>query len=407
MKSIQLWLPLFGRGIGFAETFRDMQRALSAWDCDHRIWMLPELEEPARWPEKGKGTKAFIRALPGETLECLDIYHVGENGYVYGAPHPDRFPTGRIDGLLDAWLQWPSTNELNWQNPPTLTVAVPEIVGDKVAYRRRTFRVPIVPLIEEPPDGAMLPARLSRAATISPETELTEALRRKHGPLRVTDRGNDLPPLMVSDRDPSVRYQGASLLAPPPLAGFFPAGVTLDALFHCMRMYRVVEQSKVDPVAALHQANTAATPYLSTGPSTRAFTWYAPTLMELQDPTAVIQRAATLGLNDVKSFSQLHASELWRKQMTEYVPVRRAWGPIGLFWALLIERLEAGQPMQLCERCGRSLRGKRGKRMCGADDNPECYRDRRSRDRRLERQREQAARKSRTKSRARARRSPA
>jgi hypothetical protein len=88
------------------------------------------------------------------------------------------------------------------------------------------------------------------------------------------------------------------------------------------------------------------------------------------------------------SLERLKKSDAWRKTMTAYIDVRRVWGPIGLLWALLIDRLEKGKPALQCDRCGRPLEGTRRKRLCGPRDDPKCYKARRAEDRRRERIRE-------------------
>jgi hypothetical protein len=68
--------------------------------------------------------------------------------------------------------------------------------------------------------------------------------------------------------------------------------------------------------------------------------------------------------------------------MGRLVPIRRVWGATGLFWALLLERLEEGRPSASCRRCGRIIWGKQGKRFCSPSDDLLCFRERRAADRR-------------------------
>ena len=75
----------------------------------------------------------------------------------------------------------------------------------------------------------------------------------------------------------------------------------------------------------------------------------------------------------------------WRKWLEESVPIRRAWGAVGLFWALLLDRLEARRPFVICERCGRIISGKAGKKFCGKADDAECFNGRRAVDQRRSR----------------------
>jgi hypothetical protein len=70
------------------------------WRDKHTVWCLQGIQEAARWQEG----QQWQLALPAELLDRIDVYYVGENGYVCG-PHADaRFCNGPVQGLLDAWL---------------------------------------------------------------------------------------------------------------------------------------------------------------------------------------------------------------------------------------------------------------------------------------------------------------
>lgn len=56
-----------------------------------------------------------------------------------------------------------------------------------------------------------------------------------------------------------------------------------------------------------------------------------------------------------------------------------------LILTLLLDRLEAQRPFIVCERCGRIIHGKDGKRFCGEGDDRECFKSRRTIDQRRSR----------------------
>jgi len=58
--------------------------------------------------------------------------------------------------------------------------------------------------------------------------------------------------------------------------------------------------------------------------------------------------------------------------MTEPVEIRRAWGPTGFFWTLLIDRLESAQTVRACARCGRPIKGTKRRRFCSRGENEVC-----------------------------------
>lgn len=377
MEPLQVWVPLVGAGLGFPDVARDVQRAFLEWDHDHRVWLLPGLTRQIRWREEG----VQLLGLPAERLECVDVYHVGENGFVSGPANFDRFPGRRVDGLLEAWLNVPGTHAVRWAAPWPIEIPVPEIAGEEIGYRNVKFTVPVLPFMPEAEGGLLLKHPQRAASAVFPEAEVSEALRELHGELW-TSGSEDRA---IFSKDGSFIRRAAALEATGPLKGLFVGGVTLDGLHHWVKMSGVLRQARTDPAGALHRALTLAGPYLSTGRSTRAKTWLQPTLSEVEDYDLAVQRAATLGLNSARNWEEAKSSTQWRAYMTEYIPVRRAWGPIGLFWVLLLERLKSAQVVNNCIRCGRKLIGTRRKQLCGRGDNAECYRQRRADDRRRER----------------------
>ncbi|MGH8059735.1 MAG: hypothetical protein ACREOH_21270, partial [Candidatus Entotheonellia bacterium] len=108
---LQLWLPTFGPSLGFPEVGRDMARVLQSWQGESTVWLLPDLNTPRRWWPSGKPVWERTLAIPAEHFDRIDVFHIGANGYVWGPGVHDRFPDGRVEGLLRSWLQ-------AWQLPP-------------------------------------------------------------------------------------------------------------------------------------------------------------------------------------------------------------------------------------------------------------------------------------------------
>ena len=82
MRPIQLWLPTLDDNLSLSDAQRDAQRAMKAWKGESRVWLLPELKNQIRWYEPiGDGkTHLSVLAIPAETLDCVDVFHIGENG---------------------------------------------------------------------------------------------------------------------------------------------------------------------------------------------------------------------------------------------------------------------------------------------------------------------------------------
>ncbi len=329
----------------------------------------------------------MVAAAPGETLECIDIYHVGQNGYAYGPPNFDRFSDGNVAGLLDAWLDWPARRGILWSEPVYVSFNVPVINGVEVTKERQKFLPRTLPFVATQDGGVVLRTPPGKVAPVFPEAEFAQHVGQEIGPLRLEIDAGGIA-LFVAPDAGNRAWPAGILEAAPPLHGFYPTGIGLDDLHHWVRMRSVVEQARSEPVAALQRARAVASPYLDTGRTTRTWSWLMPQFYETNDWKTVIQRGAMLGLNDVRKWEELKDSEAWRKAMTEWIDIRRAWGPIGFFWALLIDRLESAQTARACERCGRPITGTQRRRFCSLEENGDCFRARRAADRRGERQRE-------------------
>lgn len=113
--------------------------------------------------------------------------------------------------------------------------------------------------------------------------------------------------------------------------------------------------------------------------------WFWPTVIGGGED-AVLFAAETFGFT-ARKMLDLTTDPGFQKHLRKRVSIRRAWGPLGLFWALLLERLESLQSFLVCERCQRPIVGKKGKRFCSSKDNPACYLKRRASDRKHSRSR--------------------
>ena len=389
MRPLQILLPLIGGGLGDPRARRDATRACQTWNGEDRIWMvsnLPPTSTPV-WKEEWEGRQVRLRAIVAEEFNRVDIDHVGENGFVDGPPVPGGFAEIKVDGLLKAWLEWPERGTIEWKQPAPLAIDVPVFRGNEVTYVPSELApVPRVTVPIREPESSAFQVPGASHQPISPETELAEANERTLGTLAtkiVDDRV-----LVTSANDPDFLSAGATLWAAPPLEGLFPTGVNLDAIFHCAKMASVLRQSRSDLKGALKRARDWSTEYVTVGRSDLDHSWFRPTLAEVKDVDFVIRRGETHGLTDARTWEEASASNAWREKMTAPIPIRRAWGAIGLFWALVLDELENAQPQAFCDRCGRQIKARtRRKTFCSREENEDCYRARRAADRRRDRAR--------------------
>lgn len=384
MRPLQVWLPNITGTLAWPRAERDRSRAYEEWRGEDCVWLIPGLEEPFRWVEK---EDVACLAVPAEHWERLDVCHVGKNGAVYGPGANERFRDGRIDGLFDAWLNTSAAGGVKfYPGPDKLTLQAPQRDGRKVRYEVRHLHLEpgaTAPsdvdeendsggfTLRWPPAGVDLP-------TISPEAESHEL----YGPFDpVQDDGK---PIAVRRADKTQRALRVILEWPGPLRALFPSGSGLDDLYAYARMRSLARQSQADLDGARSAAQIDSAKYLTDGETCMGPAWLGPILAAEREEGALFALEARYGIS-ASSIAEAEQTDEWRGIMREPVPIRRAWGAVGLFWALMLDRLEEGRNFNVCQRCGRILQGKRGKRFCGRADDIKCFQERRAADRRRER----------------------
>src|SRR5262249_7055507 len=135
-------------------------------------------------------------------------------------------------------------------------------------------------------------------------------------------------------------------------------------------------------------------PYVSEAYAFQRDGWFAPTFVENgQEPTWLklqahpsmrVAKDLIASLRD-KQLARALNSNAWRRKLLEPMLVLRVWSVVGLFWALLLDRLEGYEGFAVCSRCGRPIGT--GSRFCGPEDNRECFNRRRAEDQKRSRMR--------------------
>lgn len=387
MRPLQVWLPNISGSLAWPEARRDRDRAYQAWRGEKTIWFSPELEMPFRWTDQG-GVACL--ALPSEHWERVEVYHVGANGAVWGADTSDTFPNGKVDGLLDAWLNLGAIGGVKcYPQPEKLVLEVPRIEADKVTYEMRELHVqpgavaPMGPHEEQGPGAFTIewPPPDDPLPSVSAEEESHEL----YGPFDPAE-DRDLP-IAVRRSDKTQRALRVMLEWPEPLKHLIPPGTGLDDLHASGRMSRIAHQSRTDLDAALSAARLYSADYLTDGETTTGAAWFGPILAAEGEEGALSALEVRYGLA-ASSIDEASETDAWREIVMRPFPIRRAWGATGLLYGLMLDRLEQGRGFNACERCGRVLQGKRGKRFCARADDIECFKARRAADRRKERYRQ-------------------
>jgi hypothetical protein len=157
----------------------------------------------------------------------------------------------------------------------------------------------------------------------------------------------------------------------------------LDILLGQQEMAVIARQIVKDLRGAQLEAVRRAAAHIFSGHTTEEKAWFRSVLLE-EGEGGVLFEAEKRGF-EARSFAELTSNPAFREYMSTKVTIQRAWGPLGLFWALLVEHLENNTGFQVCKRCGGLIGGKRSKRFCGKQDNPSCFNGRRARDQRTSR----------------------
>lgn len=404
MDAIQVWLPTVGRSLGDPRVMADLQRACEPWRNETWVYTVPGLPELVRqWPTPF-GTAMAVRA---DLTESFAVFHVGANGMIYGRRQEVVFATDEAgtreafteitalperpaQELLDAWLNLPHGNDLHvckkvreWMG--ALQVPMFDDAGKVTGYEVHQFARGAGPSYALVPDGDgalqwRIPTGPDCAPSVFPDAE---SMLRDYGS---PDGGRRRPSAAGFKGKPDqvdIRIGG-------PLAFLFPIWVGLDVQFNLIKMLAMMRIA--DPMSALAESRRHAARYLSQGTSTWELTWFWPTVAQLGLQPTLWNAAAQFRLPAVRTLNQASKSPQWRNKMAEPVPVTRAYGPIGLFWALLLDRLSQGRVHEVCAACGRVLPVARGKRrrFCTKDEAIECFKRRQREQRRQSRGRKHA-----------------
>jgi hypothetical protein len=296
-----------------------------------------------------------------------------------------------VDGrLLDEWL---NIRGYEWVLPPdTFPLEVPNVTDKGVTFERRIFSVapgsiiPIVAISRKTREVDLFWPPPGCPPTVSPEAEGVSY----YGSLK-SEGYDGVQTVVTADGG---RALHVLTKWPAPVGPLMPLLSGMDDIATQAKMVAIVRESADDLSGALDRAKREAVAYVSEGRSTLELAWFRPEA-ERGRIRSLLGEAEILGLKLSKDIRERAESEEglkgispeellrldgWHDKMNELVPVRRVWGVAGLFWELLIRQLQDQRVFSACGRCGRIVRGKRGKQFCGREDNSSCYNDRRAGD---------------------------
>lgn len=174
---------------------------------------------------------------------------------------------------------------------------------------------------------------------------------------------------------PSEVVKGVVSGWPQPFYELFPPGTGLDIVLAWAEMRRIALLSEADVEAALNDAKVKSAQYLEEGTSTWEAAHFWPTFAKEGQDGAAIAGSVHFGL-DEDDFFELLNSDRWQSVARTPLPILRAWGGVGLMWALLLERLQARRPFGRCQACGNLISRAHGRRCCNRQENAACVKQR-------------------------------
>lgn len=390
MRPLQFWLPTCVSSLGDPAVSADIERAFQHWQGARTLWLLPDINAPYHWSE-GPTDYDIVQEVPSTRLERVDIYHVTDTGVAWGSCQAKQFPADwnlgtLLTNWLDAFRQRARLRLARAQSSRTWWV--PRRTGDRVAYEER--ECPITPIcvlpsarlehaqgvfrVQWPLEG--MPAPVSLEAETAKYYSLLERHELAEGVTSIScvEAPADGFPLPVE------------VVWPPAWHWLFPheGENALDACVEQETMCRVATRSSEDLAKALQAARAHTGRYITEGTTWQGFVHFFPAFVVGGEQYA-FQEAHKHNAPSIQTWQTAVSSSRWNSWLKMPIDITRVWGPIGLFWALLIDELEQKRPYRVCKLCHRLIQGKKSKQYCGEHDDRRCYTQRRARDKHEER----------------------
>jgi hypothetical protein len=370
VEPIQLWMPMFCVNAEDA-TWIDEFYERSEWDKVETVWLLPKEMAGLSgevWWHVGDGPLKHV-AIPWESFDRIDVFHIGSNGVVFGRNANRYFPSIRFE-MKKVFEQW----RVNVPPHPydglrTIDVEVPVLRSNAVGEieRPRIEKVTLKPSVE----AASGLAKLMLGGNTSGDGSAHSAsiIGRYVCP--------QFPDSIPIRHIPEAEIETEAI----DLRSLFPFGISHAANQELSEMVSVAGLSQHDSLIAEARAVQALSRF---GLKCRSTIEYA-VLMPLVQESALdgFDKAAgdlfKLRVDTIKKMKG-DLDIPFRKEVKEKIDIAletaeraievdRVWGPIGLMWLTLATRLASGNKYRRCKRigCGNVVEGKATKKYCGED----------------------------------------
>jgi len=382
---IQLWLPHFPMSPFKGDCERDLQRAKREWHNEQTIYLSSVYKEVTRWEARAQEGSLIVRdmAVPSETTNIIVVVNVDKEGNCFPAIAPvipEQWKGKIPPNLFQKWL--------NVEHPKigvtrTTKVLLPEInpqaaENSKIEFKEKTFvaesynmpgfsseDIPSHTIrFKWPPEGSNLPR------SISPQAEIE-----KYG-----------KPLNQTKDKMAVWLEWIE----PPFNEMFLLSGSLDYIYYSAWMKDLIKRNNKKEIFAWRDK------YVSKINSPLELAWLYPQLtknmfsesfnndflfdLETKFGISVYKVEELFEHGDYNTFKNREYDKIFKQ--TVEIPCIFSW--IGYFWWELSQTIQ-DKSVNICERCGSVISGKKDKRFCSKEENPECFRARRAEDRRRER----------------------
>jgi hypothetical protein len=375
-EPIQLWLPLLNFSVFNDTMMRDLQRAKLKWNGQDRIWLLPEIEETKSWQI---GTFLEL-AVPSESFNIISILNVDEEDNIYfnaDGMLPKEWK--KIpDDLLEQWLKAPLPDCITWID--SFKIRMPFISEKTVEYEIREHYLKPASSFPMKIDGDEFEINLtpkSKKNYISLEYEGKDRFQGQQG--KIGDMSCTI------DQEGNVSLN-TSLRWIEPFQSMFFLGGNADLIQHKYKMQNAIENNDTKTTKDWLGR------FVDEGKNDLFTIWLLPKIYGRDDN----ENSEKLLLEIESKFNiccdnldELLINPAYKKLFSQVYPIKRIFSWPGYLWWKLSTSMDQSK-LKFCQRCRKLLTGKKNKKFCSKQDNPDCYRERRTYDKEQERKRKTA-----------------
>lgn len=332
MRPIQVWLPELVANQDLIYATKDRESAYRLWNGEDIVWFMPGLNEPRRWAEDG----VYHLAVPANDFDRAFVYHIADDGEPFGPHAAETFSTLDVPQLLNSWLNW--WGKICGFAPSSLSMKVPDLKRAQPEYREEEI------LIGPRVDSADAEEDTDEASIFWGASAIERVLASPPGSPKRPQRLHSL-----SQSDEMCARLAYSW--PEPIGALMPKLASEYELSQQLHFRDLALASDNDPEGVRDAVKKFSGTYLiEEGTTLRGALEFKPMLHRAKEEGFLMHMEGKYNI-EIESLQDLDRPD-FRRLYAERIPIRVAWGPLGLFWALLLDRLENYTATRECRGCG-------------------------------------------------------